>query len=196
MFPFFIIILDRRKETCLHVRTIQQNNLIWFLGKNQDQLLCLTHDEGLHLWDLSRLDSDDSFTLFSSSDARTLISSPEGTSLDYFVGGTWLEEADRLVVVGGSHSGELHLLDCSGGELKLMKSLSGGHSSTVRCFQWDVVGVALLTGGEDGQLLQWKAGAEEISVGKKDSLKSISSVHLKAKSHRKQALKEEKKRTF
>lgn len=156
----------------------------------------MTHDEGLHLWDLSQLDSDDSFTLFSSSDARTLISSPEGTSLDYFVGGTWLDEADRLVVVGGSHSGELHLLDCTDGELKLMKSLSGGHSSTVRCFQWDAVGVALLTGGEDGQLLQWKVGAEEISVGKKDNFKSISSVQLKAKSHRKQALKKERKRTF
>ncbi|MCI4376839.1 hypothetical protein PGIGA_G00193180 [Pangasianodon gigas] len=165
-------------------------------GKNQDQLLCLTHDEGLHLWDLSRLDSDDSFTLFSSSDARTLISLPEESSLDYFVGGTWLEEADRLVVVGGSHSGELHLLDYSGGELKLMKSLSGGHSSTVRCFQWDAVGGALLTGGEDGQLLQWRAGAEEISVGKKDNFKSVSSMHLKAKSHRKQALKREKKHSF
>lgn len=145
---------------------------------------------------MSRLDSDDSFTLFGSSDARTLISLPDGTSLDYFVGGTWLEEAGRLVVVGGSHSGELRLLDCSGGEPKLMKSLSGGHSSTVRCFQWDAVGGALLTGGEDGQLLQWKAGAEEISVGQKGDLKSVSSMQLKAKSHRKQALKREKKHTF
>ncbi|TSV02084.1 WD repeat-containing protein 89 [Bagarius yarrelli] len=161
------------------------STLCW-TGKNQDQLLCLTHDEGLQLWDLSHLDSDDSFTLFGSSDARTLVSLPDGTSLDYFVSGLWLEEAARLVVVGGSHSGELHLLDCSSTELKLMKSLSGGHASTVRCVQWDSVGGALLTGGEDGQLLQWKARAEEIRVGKKDNYKSISSVQLKAKSHRKQ----------
>ncbi|KAI5108424.1 WD repeat-containing protein 89, partial [Silurus meridionalis] len=166
--------------------------LCW-TGKNLDRLLCLTHDEGLRLWDLSRLDNDDSFTLFSSPDARTLPSLPEGTTLDYFVGGMWQEESDRLVVVGGSHSGEIHLLDCSGSELKLMKSLSGGHSSTVRCFQWDPVGGALLTGGEDGQLLQWKAGAEEISVGKKETLKSVSSAQLKVKSHRKQTLKREKK---
>lgn len=112
------------------------------------------------------------------------------------MGGTWLEEAARLVVVGGSHSGELHLLDCSSTGLKLMKSLSGGHSSIVRCFQWDVTAGALLTGGEDGQLLQWKAGAKEISLGKKDHFKSISSVQLKAKSHRKQASKKEKKWTF
>ncbi|XP_053358069.1 WD repeat-containing protein 89 [Clarias gariepinus] len=162
-------------------------------GKNHDQLLCVTHDEGLRLWDLSRLDSDDSFTLFSSSDARTLVSLPKGASLDYFVGGTWLEEAGRLVVVGGSHNGELHLLDCTGSELKLMKSLIDGHSSTVRCFQWDTVDGALLTGGEDGQLLQWKAGAEEISVGKKDSFKSVSSMQLKSKSHRKQEVTREKK---
>lgn len=156
----------------------------------------MTHDEGLHLWDLSRLDSEDSLALFSSSDARPLVSLPDGASLDYFVGGTWLEEADRLVVVGGSNNGELHLLDCSGSELKLMKTLGGGHSSTVRCFQWDSVGGALLTGGEDGQLLQWKAGANEISMGKKGNLKSVSSIQLKAKSHRKQALKRTKKNAF
>lgn len=180
----------------LHVREKNSPKIIWFLGKNQDQLLCLTHDEGVRLWDLSRLDGDDSFTLLSSSDARALVSLPEGTSLDYFVGGAWLEEAGRLVIVGGSHSGELHLLDCGGTDLKLMKSLVGGHSSTVRCFQWDSVGGALLTGGEDGQLLQWKAGAEEISIGKKDHLKSISSVQLKTKSHRKEPLKKQKRHRF
>lgn len=166
------------------------------LGNNQDQLLCLTHDEGLHLWDLSQQDSDNSFILFSSSDARTLVSLSEGLTLDYFVGGVWLEEAGRLVVVGGSHRGELHLLDCSATELKLIKSLSGGHSSTVRCFCWDAVGGALLTGGEDGQLLQWKAGAKEINVGKKDNLKSVSTMQLKAKSNRKRELQKEGKHTF
>ncbi|XP_062850989.1 WD repeat-containing protein 89 [Trichomycterus rosablanca] len=166
-------------------------------GKSADQLLCLTHDEGLYLWDLARLDGEDSFTLFSSSDARTLVPLSEGNSLDYLIGGTWLEEEGRLFLLGGSHSGALHLLDCSGTGLKLVTSLKGGHSSTVRCFQWDGLMGCLLTGGEDGQLLQWKAEwkVEEISVGKKENLKSVSSMQHKTKAHRQQVIKSEKKKS-
>ncbi|KAI7805573.1 WD repeat-containing protein 89 [Triplophysa rosa] len=162
------------------------SSLCW-TGKDLDQLLCLTHDEGLHLWDVAHPDSDDTLTLLSFTDARTLVQLPDGASLEYFVGGTWLPNEGRILLVGGSNCGELHLVDCSGGGLRLIKSLKGGHSATVRCFQWDVNRQSLLTGGEDGQLLQWKVGAEEISVGKKDTLKSISSMQLKTKAHRKHA---------
>ncbi|XP_073689838.1 WD repeat-containing protein 89 [Garra rufa] len=167
------------------------SSLCW-TGKDLDQLLCLTHDEGLHLWDVARPDSDDTLTLLSSADARTLVQLPDGASLEYFVGSTWLSDEERIVLVGGSNHGELHLLDCSGRGLRFIKSLKGGHSATVRCFQWDVIGQSLLTGGEDGQLLQWKAEAEEISVGKKGSLKSISSMQLKTKAHRKQAIQKDR----
>ncbi|XP_052429431.1 WD repeat-containing protein 89 [Carassius gibelio] len=167
------------------------SSLCW-TGKDLDQLLCLTHDEGLHLWDVARPDSDDTLTLLSSADARTLVQLPDGASLEYFVGGTWLSDEERILLVGGSNHGELHLLDCSGCGLRFIKSLRGGHSATVRCFQWDAISQSLLTGGEDGQLLQWKAGAEEISVGKKDSLKSISSMQLKTKAHRKQAVQKDR----
>ncbi|XP_059421852.1 WD repeat-containing protein 89 [Carassius carassius] len=167
------------------------SSLCW-TGKDLDQLFCLTHDEGLHLWDVARPDSDDTLTLLSSADARTLVQLPDGASLEYFVGGTWLSDEERILLVGGSNHGELHLLDCSGRGLRFIKSLRGGHSATVRCFQWDAISQSLLTGGEDGQLLQWKAGAEEISVGKKDSLKSISSMQLKTKAHRKQAVQKDR----
>ncbi|XP_016391718.1 WD repeat-containing protein 89 [Sinocyclocheilus rhinocerous] len=167
------------------------SSLCW-TGKDLDQLLCLTHDEGLHLWDVARPDSDDTLTLLSSADARALVQLPDGASLEYFVGGTWLSDEERILLVGGSNHGELHLLDCSGHGLRFIKSLKGGHSATVRCFQWDAISQSLLTGGEDGQLLQWKAGAEEISVGKKDSLKSISSMQLKTKAHRKQAIQKDR----
>ncbi|XP_043111191.1 WD repeat-containing protein 89 [Puntigrus tetrazona] len=167
------------------------SSLSW-TGKDLDQLLCLTHDEGLHLWDVAHPDGDDTLTLLSSADARTLVQLPDGASLEYFVGGTWLSDEERILLVGGSNHGELHLLDCSGRGLRLIKSLKGGHSATVRCFQWDAISHSLLTGGEDGQLLLWKAGAEEISVGKKDSLKSISSMQLKTKAHRKQVVQKDR----
>ncbi|XP_055025877.2 WD repeat-containing protein 89 [Misgurnus anguillicaudatus] len=168
------------------------SSLCW-TGKGLDQLFCLTHDEGLYLWDVARPESDDILTLMSSPDARTLVQLPDGSSLEYFVGGTWLSDEGRILLVGGANSGELHLLDCSGSGLRLIKSLKGGHSATVRCFQWDMNGQSLLTGGEDGQLLQWKAGAEEISVGKKETLKSISSMQLKTKAHRKHTAKKDSK---
>ncbi len=170
----------------------ESNSFLLLTGKDLDQLLCLTHDEGLHLWDMARPDSDDSLTLLSSADARTLVQLPDRASLEYFVGGTWLSDEERILLVGGSNHGELHLLDCSGRGLRFIQSLKGGHSATVRCFQWDAISHSLLTGGEDGQLLQWKAGAEEISVGKKDSLKSISSMQLKTKAHRKQAVQKDR----
>ncbi|XP_056326945.1 WD repeat-containing protein 89 [Danio aesculapii] len=170
------------------------SSLCW-TGKDLDRLLCLTHDEGLHLWDVARPDSNDTLILLSSADARTLVQLPDGASLEYFIGGTWLSDEERTLLVGGSNQGELHLLDCSGSGLRLIQSLKGGHLATVRCFQWDVVGRSLVTGGEDGQLLQWKAGAEELSVGKKESLKSISSMQLKTKAHRKQATKTDRTKT-
>ncbi|TRZ01154.1 hypothetical protein DNTS_002834 [Danionella cerebrum] len=167
------------------------SSLCW-TGKSLDQLLCLTHDEGLHLWDMASPESDDRLTLFSSPDARTLVQLPGETSLEYIVGGAWLSDEERILLVGGNSDGELHLLDCSETGLRLIKSLSGGHSATVRCFKWDVIGQALLTGAEDGQLLQWRPGAEEICVGQKDSLKSISAMQHKAKAHRKQAVNKDR----
>ncbi|XP_028848911.1 WD repeat-containing protein 89 [Denticeps clupeoides] len=166
---------------------------VCWAGKDFDQLLCLSHDESLHLWDVARPDSDDPLTLLTATDARSLVSLPDGTSLDYFVGGAWIEEPGKLLVVGGTSRGELHLLDCSGDGLSLVKSLKGGHSAVVRCFLWQPAGGGLLTGGEDGLLLQWKPGAEELESGKRVTLKSTSAMQLKSRSHRKHGTKRDKK---
>lgn len=147
--------------------------------------MCVTHDEGLYLWDVRQTDSDDPLTLLSATDARSLVTLPDGGALEYFVGGAWLEEAGQLLVVGGASQGELHLLDCSEKGLRPVRSLAGGHSATVRCFLWQPEGGGLLTGGEDGQLLQWRPGATELQGGRKETLKSTSSMQLKARAHRK-----------
>ncbi|XP_076151632.1 WD repeat-containing protein 89 [Alosa pseudoharengus] len=158
---------------------------ICWAGVDGEQLLCLTHDEGLHLWDVRQLDSDDPLTLLSASDARSLVTLPDGLALEHFVGGAWLEWAGQLQVVGGTSKGELHLLECSGQGLRAVRSLTDGHSATVRCFLWEPEGGALLTGGEDGQLLQWRAGATELQGAQRDTLKSTSAMQLKTKAHRK-----------
>lgn len=163
-------------------------------GANYTQLLCLSHDEGLHLWDLSQLDMDEPLTIFSTSDARSLTLTPDGGGVDYLVGGRWLEEAQKLLVVGGKNSGELHLMECDDGGLRLLRSLEGGHASTVRCFLWDAAEEALVTAGEDAQLLLWKPGGEEaLTSGKRESMKSESALRLKSRPHKKHGYQREKK---
>lgn len=153
-------------------------------GPDHSQLLCLSHDEGLHLWDVAQLDSDRPLTLFSCPDTRSLTPLPDGGGLDYLVGGRWLEEAQTLLVVGGQSSGDLHLMGCDGGGLHLLSSLQGGHTSTVRWFLWDHDGQALITGGEDAQLLLWKPGGAKMWGGGTQAMKSDSALKLKTRPHR------------
>ncbi|KAM9842563.1 WD repeat-containing protein 89 [Aulostomus maculatus] len=158
---------------------------VCWCGPDYSWLMCLGFDEGLHLWDLGQLDSDKPLTVFSTNDARSLVPLVEGASLDYLVGGRWLEEAQKLLVVGGTNSGELHLMECNSGGLHLLKSLQGGHATMVRCFTWDAAVGALFTGGEDAQLLLWKPGQNELTVGKGESMKSVSALKLKSRPHKK-----------
>ncbi|XP_034015523.1 WD repeat-containing protein 89-like [Thalassophryne amazonica] len=162
-------------------------------GADYNQLLCLGHDESLHLWDLSHLDTNEPLTVFSASDARSLTLLADGSGVEYLVGGSWLEKAQKLLVVGGKNSGDLHLMECDSSGLRLLSSLEGGHSSTVRCFLWDEVREALVTGGEDAQLLLWKPGGEALTVNKRESLKSESALKLESRPHKKPDYQREKK---
>ena len=166
---------------------------ICWCGADYTRLLCLSHDEGLHLWDLGQLDTDEPLTVFGTSDARGLTLLADGGGVDYLVGGSWLEKAQKLLVVGGKNNGELHLMECDEGGLRLLRTLEGGHASTVRCFLWDAAGDALVTGGEDAQLLLWKPGGEELTTGKSESMKSKSALRLKSRPHKKHGYQREKK---
>ncbi|CAL8274024.1 unnamed protein product [Merluccius merluccius] len=159
---------------------------VCWAGPALDRLLCLTHGEGLHLWDLGRLDSEEPLTLYSAADARQLTPLEGGGSVDYLVGGQWLEEAQRLLVVGGGGGGDLHLMECTGAGLELLRSLPGaGHTAVVRCFLWDEAAEgALVTGGEDAQLLLWKPGGEELAPGRQAAtMKSSSAMKMNARPH-------------
>jgi len=86
-------------------------------------------------------------------------------------------------------------MECDDKGLRLLRSLEGGHSSTVRCFLWDAAGEALVTGGEDAQLLLWKPGGEELTTGKRESMKSESALRLKSRPHKKHGYQRQKKST-
>ncbi|XP_059208744.1 WD repeat-containing protein 89 [Centropristis striata] len=167
---------------------------VCWTGAQYTQLLCLSHDEGLHLWDLASQNTDEPLTVFSTSDARSLALLPDGGGgVDYLVGGRWLEDAQKLLVVGGKNGGDLHLMECDDRGLRLLRSLQGGHAATVRCFLWDAAAETLVTGGEDAQLLLWKPGGEELTAAKRESMKSQSALRLKSRPHKKHGYQKEKK---
>ncbi|KAM6912833.1 WD repeat-containing protein 89 [Xenentodon cancila] len=163
-------------------------------GTDHTRLLCLGGAEGLHLWDLGQVDTDEPLTIFSSADARNMPVLPDGGGVDYLVGGQWLEEAQKLLVVGGKNSGDLHLMECDHRGLRLLRTLEGGHTSVVRCFLWDAAREALVTGGEDAQLLLWKPTGKQLTAGKKPVTKSESALRLKSRPHRKHEYRRDKRR--
>lgn len=166
-------------------------SVICWCGVDYTQLLCLSHDEGLHLWDLRRLDTDEPLTVYSTSDARSL---DDGGAVDYLVGGRWLENAQKLLVVGGKNNGEVQLMECRDKGLCLLRSLVGGHTSMVRCFVWDEAEDSLVTGGEDSQLLLWKTRGEMSTPRKMECRKSQSALRLKYRPHKKHGDQNKKKK--
>lgn len=181
-----------------------------------ERLLCVSHDEGLRLWDLKSLDTEDELTVYSTKDARSKRNST-GSAVDYLIGGCWLDSAGQAVVVGGSSGGVIHLFSCDKSGLNPVHALTTGHTATVRCFEFDSQSLSLFTGGEDGLLLRWSQGEsssgpgseqdvggsrqqrgpeEEELLQSKRSMKCESVMRLKSRPHKKQQLHRDKKHSI
>lgn len=155
-------------------------SVVGWAGKDYNQIYCLTHDEGFCWWDLAQVDTDEAITLCKVEDMREKVTS---CSIDYLIGGLYHDKTDSMFLVAGSHTGDIHLLSCDSDNLTCLKSLQGGHTATVRSFNWCVDDNSLLTGGEDAQLLLWKLKAKGLSPGKRDSMKMTSSVQHRVRVH-------------
>lgn len=151
-------------------------------GEGYKQVYCMTHDEGFCWWDMAQLDTEEPITLLHVLDVRDSVCT-ENHSLHYLVGGFYHKKAGKLFLIGGTSTGDIHLISCSTDGLSLVGTLCGGHSATVRSFCWSPTDESLLTGGEDAQLLLWKPGAVERSLTKKASLKISSSVQKRVRVH-------------
>ncbi|XP_068110366.1 WD repeat-containing protein 89 isoform X2 [Hyperolius riggenbachi] len=178
---------DALSSTCNSDSSV---GVIGWAGKGYNQVYCLTHNEGFCWWDLAQVDTDEPITLCSIEDVREKI---EGCTVDYLTGGLYDDKTDSLFLVAGSHSGTVHLLRCDSDRLIHLKSLQGGHSSTVCSFYWDVDDNFLITGGEDAQLLLWKAEVQDLSHKKADSIKMASSVLQKVRVHNAKSYSPKKK---
>ncbi|NXY85453.1 WDR89 protein, partial [Alcedo cyanopectus] len=160
-------------------------------GKDYKQVYCTTHDEGFCWWDIAQLDTEEPITLLHVLDVRDTVCIANDT-LHYLVGGLYHKKADKLFLLGGTSTGNIHLLSCGKDGLSLVGTLRGGHSAMVRSFCWNPTDESLLTGGEDAQLLLWKPGAVERSLTKKASMKIASSVQRRVRVHN-SSLKSRKK---
>ncbi|NXH11921.1 WDR89 protein, partial [Bucco capensis] len=186
--------INKDNEDDALISTCNSDSSVSFIGwsgKNYKQVYCMTHDEGFCWWDIAQLDTEEPITLLHVLDVRNTVC-VENDSLNYLVGGLYHERADKLFLIGGTSTGNIHLLSCGTDGLCLVGTLCGGHSATVRSFYWSLTDESLLTGGEDAQLLLWKPGAVERSLTKKASMKIASSVQERVRVHN-SSLKSRKK---
>ncbi|NXF88318.1 WDR89 protein, partial [Eubucco bourcierii] len=177
--------INKENEDDALISTCNSDSSVSFIGwsgKDYKQVYCMTHDEGFCWWDIAQLDTEEPITLLHVLDVRDRVCI-ENDSLHYLVGGLYHEKADKLFLIGGTFTGNIHLISCATDGLSLVGTLSRGHSATVRSFCWNLTDESLLTGGEDAQLLLWKPGAVERSLTKKTSLKSASSVQRRVRVH-------------
>ncbi|XP_053545049.1 WD repeat-containing protein 89 [Bombina bombina] len=175
--------ISKDNEDDALVATCNSDSSISFLGwagNEHNEIFCLTHDEGFYWWDLAQMDTDQPITLMKIQDMREAVN---GCTIDYVVGGFYHKKVDKLFLVGGTNNGVVHLLNCAADKVMPISLLQEGHSATVRSFYWDVTDDSLLTGGEDAQLLLWKAKAKDSVPKKKETLKMASSLQQRLKIH-------------
>ncbi|XP_071601431.1 WD repeat-containing protein 89 [Heliangelus exortis] len=177
--------INKDNEDDALISTCNSDSSVSFIGwsgKDYKQVYCTTHDEGFCWWDMAQLDTEEPITRLHVLDVRDAVC-VENNSLQYLVGGLYHEKADKLFLLGGTSTGDIHLISCGTEGLSLVGTLCGGHSATVRSFCWNQEDESLLTGGEDAQLLLWKPGAVERSFAKKASMKIASSVQKRVRVH-------------
>ncbi|XP_063296566.1 WD repeat-containing protein 89 [Pelobates fuscus] len=177
-------IFDIKKDTedDALIATCNSDSSVSFLGwagEDHNQIYCLTHDEGFCWWDLAQIDTEDAITLSKITDMRPQV---QGCAIDYLIGGMYHEKENSLFLAGGSHAGDIHILSCKSDKVRHLKTLSCGHSSTVRSFHWNLEDGSLLTGGEDAQLLLWSPDTKEIQT-KNKTLKMASTVQQRVRVH-------------
>ncbi|KAK7115049.1 WD repeat-containing protein 89-like [Littorina saxatilis] len=123
-------------------------------GPDARYVYCITHMRTWHVWDT---DGDEDIQQISDVEGKLESLSKVDYLVDCIPAAT---PSNQYLLVAGTHSGDLHFLDLSDSEdPKVVSSLKGGHSDTVRCLHWDRETETLVTGGEDSLLCLWSPNA-------------------------------------
>ncbi|XP_041376335.1 WD repeat-containing protein 89-like isoform X2 [Gigantopelta aegis] len=121
---------------------------IGWCGSEVSSVYCLTDIGTFHIWDSQEGDS-----LQSRSDIKESLL--EDCSVDYLVDCVPVNSESSPLLVAGTNSGVVRILDLSHNDIKTVTSLSGGHRDKIRCCHWNSQSERLVTGGEDSLLCQW-----------------------------------------
>ncbi|XP_025114804.1 WD repeat-containing protein 89-like [Pomacea canaliculata] len=124
-------------------------------GKEDKYVYCVTHMDTLHMWDAMEGDSIHQIT-----DIKEQLQ-----DVEYFVDCIPTSAAGEIpLLVTGSHSGNMHIIDLTdSSNVRIVTSLTSGHSATVRCLNWDKKTCTLVTGAEDSLLCLWSPDATTAS---------------------------------
>nr|XP_022346016.1 WD repeat-containing protein 89-like [Crassostrea virginica] len=133
---------------------------IGWTGERQTEVYCITHDDSFFVWD--SVEGDD---ICNKTDVKDKLQ--ESDSAEYIVDCLYI---DVLYLAMGTHSGDLILTTASDPQ-KIVKTLKGGHTATVRCLHWDNSTHTLLTGAEDSLLCKWSDCVQKTTDSKKVKLK-------------------------
>lgn len=107
----------------------------------------MTSIETLSLWTF-----EDGNSIYKYGDIRQKV--PGMMEVDYMVD-CFYDPEGRLFLTVGSYSGDLGWMHLSLGNVEPMAILKGGHNETLRSVFWDSKRLCLLSGCEDGRLVQW-----------------------------------------
>ncbi|XP_063951451.1 WD repeat-containing protein 89-like, partial [Lytechinus pictus] len=119
-------------------------------GTNSEYLYCLTHTETIRIFDAVESSEITKFDSVRESLKEDLC------KVDYLVDCFYHSGLKSLVVLGGTVSGDLHLLTVGRDRLHFVHSLKGTHKGVVRCLHWDDQTETLITGGEDSVVSSWQ----------------------------------------
>lgn len=116
------------------------NNGAFMYVVSSDQTVCLYNIEQNE--EIAKLD-----------DARQALAGV--VPIDYVIDCQYDAASDGLFMLTGTYGGNVDVLRVEQSGIRPTYRLHGGHNAVVRCFDWDVQGKTIVTGGEDSKICMW-----------------------------------------
>ncbi|KAL6074469.1 WD repeat-containing protein 89 [Balamuthia mandrillaris] len=115
-----------------------------FFGARGEDLYVLSTDQTFSAWNIDKCEE-----LVKVKDAR------EALSVDYYIDCYYHAPTEKLLLFSGTNAGQVSIIEVTSTGMVPLQRLSGGHTSIVRCFDWDVQNHNIVTGGEDSCISMW-----------------------------------------
>jgi len=121
---------------------------IGFFGNNGAFMFVVSSDQTLGLYNIEQNEE-----LAKLEDARQALSGV--VPIDYVINCQYDATNDALFVITGTYGGNMDIFRVETSGIVPMYRLHGGHSGVIRCYDWDIQGKSVITGGEDSKICMW-----------------------------------------